>query len=124
MAREKDRISKMNQRQANSDEQAALAREKYRLSKCNKRKAETADQVALARERNKLAKRRKGDMENVIDQSMKESVKYLHRTKDSENPHKHRAIVCIICNRCIIGTEAICKLTKEQILSHSIMKQP
>ena len=101
LARERDRISKMNQHQAETDEQAALAREKDRLSKCNKRKAETADQVALARERNKLAKRRKlqhgnekldGDMENVIDQSMKESVKYLHRTKDSENPHKHRAI--------------------------------
>jgi hypothetical protein len=57
-------------------------------------------------------------MENVIDQSMKESVKYLHRTKDSENPHKHRAIVCIICNCCIIGTEAIHNLTKEQILLH------
>ncbi len=27
-------------------------------------------------------------------------------------------IVCIICNRCIIGTEAICKLTKGQILLH------
>jgi hypothetical protein len=26
--------------------------------------------------------------------------------------------VCIICNRCTIGTEAIHKLTKEQILLH------
>ena len=57
-------------------------------------------------------------MENVINKSMKESVKYLHRTKDSENPHKHRAIVCIICDHCIIGTEAINNLTKEQILLH------
>ncbi len=58
------------------------------------------------------------DMEHVINQSMKESVKFLHQTKDPENPHKHRAIVCIICDRCIIGTEAIHKLTKEQILLH------
>jgi hypothetical protein len=49
---------------------------------------------------------------------MKEAMKILHRTKDPANPHKHRAIVCIICNRCIIGTEAIRKLTKEQILLH------
>ena len=35
-----------------------------------------------------------------------------------ENPLKHRAIVCIICDRFIIGTEAIHKLTKEQILLH------
>ncbi len=55
-------------------------------------------------------------MEHVINQSMKESVKFLHRTKDPENPLKHRAIVCIICNRCITGTEGIHKLTKEQIL--------
>jgi hypothetical protein len=45
-------------------------------------------------------------------------MKFLHRTKDLKNPHKHRAILCIICNRCIIGAEAIRKLTKEQILLH------
>ena len=49
---------------------------------------------------------------------MKESLKYLHRTKDPENPLKHRAIVCIICDCFIIVTEAIHKLTKEQILLH------
>ncbi len=88
---------------------------------------ESHDQAALSRERNKLAKRRKrqpgsekqdGDMEYVINQSMKESVKFLHQAKDPENPLKHRVIVCIICDRCIIGTEAIHKLTKEQILLH------
>jgi hypothetical protein len=57
-------------------------------------------------------------MEHVIKQSMKESVKFLHQTKDPENLLKHRAIVCIICDCCIIGTEAIRKLTKEQILLH------
>ena len=116
-----------NHCQSETDKQEALAREKDNLSKSNKHQAETADQAAFARERNKLAKSRKlqhgndkldSDMENVIKKSMKESVKYLHRTKDSENPHKHRAIVCIICNCCIIGTEAINNLTREQILLH------
>jgi hypothetical protein len=116
-----------NQCQAETDEQAALVREKDRLSKRNQRQAKTHEQAVLARERNKLAKRRKlqpgsekhsGDMEHVINQSMKESVKFLHQTKHPENPHKHRAIVCIICDCCIIGTEAIHKLTKEQFLLH------
>jgi hypothetical protein len=120
-----------------------LAREKDRLSKWNKQKADTEEQAALAREKQRVAKRRKrqtgsekhdGDMENVIKQSMKEAVKFLHRTKDPVNPCKHRAIVCIICNHCIISTESIHTLTKDQISAHrkgsvlkvtkSIMKQP
>ena len=60
----------------------------------------------------------KDDMEDVISRSKKEALKFLHRTKDPKNPHKHRAIVCIICDRCIIGTEAIRKLTKAQISLH------
>ncbi len=127
LAKEKDRLSKSNKRQAETDKQAALAREKHSLAMSIKCKSETHEQAALARERNKLAKRRKlqpgsekhsCDVEHVLNQSMKESVKFLHQTKDPENPHKHRAIVCIICGCCIIGTEAIHKLTKEQILLH------
>jgi hypothetical protein len=59
----------------------------------------------------------KDDMEDVISRS-KKTLKFLHRTNDLKNPHKHRAIVCIICDRCIIGTEAIRKLTKGQISLH------
>jgi len=124
LAREKQRLEMKKQRQAETEEQAALAREKHRLSQHFKRHAKTHEQAALARERDKLRKLQSrsddqdGDMENVINQSMKESVKYLHRTKDPENPLKHRAIVCIICDRFIIGTEAIHKLTKELILLH------
>jgi hypothetical protein len=101
---------------------------KDRLSKINKRQGETDEQVALARERDKLAKRRKlqlesekqsCDMKHLINQSMKDSVKFLHQTKDPENPHKNRAIVCIICDHCSIGTEAIHKLKKEQIILHN-----
>ncbi len=57
-------------------------------------------------------------MDDVISWSKKEALKFLHRTKDLKNPHKDRAIVCIICDRFIIGTEAIHKLTKAQISLH------
>jgi hypothetical protein len=60
------------------------------------------------------------DMTNVINGSMKEAKKILYRTQDTANtPHKHRAIVCIICNHFIIGTETIHKLRKEDISAHS-----
>ena len=55
---------------------------------------------------------------NVINCATKEATQYLHRTRDPANPHKHRATVCIICNRFIIGTETIHKLTKEDIGAH------
>ena len=50
---------------------------------------------------------------------MKEAKRILHRTQDSANPHSHRAIVCIICDWFIIGTETIRKLTNDQISKHS-----
>jgi hypothetical protein len=59
------------------------------------------------------------DMANVIDCATKEAKQYLQRTRDPSNPHMHRAIVCIICDRFIIGTETIHKLTKEDIGKHS-----
>jgi hypothetical protein len=59
------------------------------------------------------------DMTNVIDCAMKEAKNILHRTRDPANPHMHKAIVCIICDHFIIGTETIHKLTKEDIGAHS-----
>jgi hypothetical protein len=58
------------------------------------------------------------DMTNVINRSMQEAKKFLHRTQDHANPHKHRAFVCIICDHFIIGTETIHKLKKEEISMH------
>ncbi len=60
-------------------------------------------------------------MTNVINCATKEAKQFLHRTQDPRNPHKHRATVCIICDRFIIGTETIHKLTltKEDIGAHS-----
>jgi hypothetical protein len=59
------------------------------------------------------------EMTNAIKHSMKEAKKILHRTQHPTNPHSHRAILCIICDRFIIGTEKIHKLTSNQISQHS-----
>jgi hypothetical protein len=133
-----DRLAKKRKHQAKTEEQTKLHRENNRLEKKRKHQAMTEEQTKLQRKKNRLATRRKcqakteeqtanchakteehkDDMANVITWSMKEAMIFLHRTKDPANPHKHRAIVCIICDCCIIGTEAIRKLTKEQILLH------
>ena len=120
--------------QAETEKQSHLHREINKLVKKRKREAETEEETKCRRESDKLVKRRfrqaikehyhsetedhKDDMEDVISRSKKEAMKFLHRTKDLKNPHKHRAIVCIICDRCIIGTEAIRKLMKAQISLH------
>ena len=100
------------------------------------RKSETEEQGAKRNKTNRDSMRRKReerrhqlqndrrdcngeDMSNVIDRATKEAKQYLHRTQDPANPHMHRAIVCIICDRFIIGTETIHKLTKEDIGVHS-----
>jgi hypothetical protein len=38
---------------------------------------------------------------------MKDAKKYLHRTQDHDSPHKHKSIICVICDQFIIGTEKI-----------------
>ncbi len=105
---------------AETEEETKSHREKVRLTMKRKREAETEEKTKWHKQKNKLAKRRyrqaekkhchseteehKDDMEDVISRSKKEALKFLHRIKDPKNPHKHRAIVCIICDRCIIGT--------------------
>jgi len=132
--RELSKLAMNRKREAEPEEEKNLHREINKLAKERKREAETEEETKCHRESGKLAKRRfrqaekehchskteenKDDMEDVISRSKKEALKFLHRTKDPKDPHKHRAIVCIICDRCIIGTEAIRKLTKAQISLH------
>jgi hypothetical protein len=59
------------------------------------------------------------EMLNAIKRSMKEAKRILHRTQDPANPHCHREIVCIICDRFFFGTDTIHKLTNDQIFHHS-----
>jgi hypothetical protein len=49
----------------------------------------------------------------------KEALKFLLRTQNAENPHKHKSIVCVICDQFIIGTETIHYLSKDSISEHS-----
>jgi hypothetical protein len=49
----------------------------------------------------------------------KEALKFLHRTQNSGRPHKHKSIMCVICDRFIIGIETIHYLLKESITEHS-----
>jgi len=118
--REKRRLSKSTKRKAETEEETKSHRETVRLTMKRKREAETEEKKKWHKQKNKLEKRRyrqaekkhchseteehKDDMEDVISRSKKEALKFLHRIKDPKNPHKHRAIVCIICDRCIIGT--------------------
>ena len=49
---------------------------------------------------------------------IKQTKKYLQRTQDLSDPLKHKAIVCVICDRFIIGTETIHYLSTENIKIH------
>ncbi len=59
------------------------------------------------------------EMSHAIERAMKEAKQTLHRMQNPTNPQRHRAIVCIICDRFIIGTEKIHELTSYQISQHS-----
>jgi hypothetical protein len=50
-----------------------------------------------------------------ITSCIKEAKKFLQRTQDLSDPLKHKAIVCVICDRFIIGTETIHYLSTENI---------
>ncbi len=115
MCRENNRLAKKRKRQAETEKQTKLHRENDSLAKKRKHQANTEEQTANCHAE---TEEHKDDVANVINWSKKEAIKFLHRTKDLKNPHKHMAIVCIICDCCIIGTEAIGKLKKEQILLH------
>ncbi len=97
------------------------------------RMAESHDAAATQKSNNNTSKKRNWqgrqhnvstvfhgkEMTNAIKCSMKKATQILHKTQDPTNPHCHRAIVCIICDWFIIGTERIHKLTNDQIFKHS-----
>ena len=47
------------------------------------------------------------------DAAIKKGISAATRTQRSDG--RHQATVCVICDRCIIGTEKIHKMTKERI---------
>jgi hypothetical protein len=59
-------------------------------------KSQTKEKEKNRRKRLRLAK---NDTPSISPHDcMKEAKKYLHRSQDLENPHKHKSIVCVICN--------------------------
>jgi hypothetical protein len=58
-------------------------------------------------------------MPHAIEHAMKEAKQILHKTQHPTNPHSQKAIVCIICDRFIIGTEIIYKLSSYKLSQHS-----
>ncbi len=49
----------------------------------------------------------------------KELLRFLHRTQNTEKPHKHKSIVCVIYDQFIIGIETIHYLLKDSIMDHN-----
>ncbi len=43
----------------------------------------------------------------------------MQRSQDPENSHKHKSIVCVICDQFIIGTKMIHYLSKDNIIAHT-----
>jgi len=77
----------MTKQDAESDEQKQIHNEQVRLLMKRKREAEKlAKKIKL----HSKTEEHKDDMEDVISWSKKEALKFLHRTKDLKNPHKHR----------------------------------
>ena len=98
---EKVRLTRKRKRQSETEEETKWHRENNRLAQMRKRQAKTEEQTNFHRENNRLAKKRKrkakkeqaanchseteehkDDMEDVINQSKKEAMKFLLRTKD------------------------------------------
>jgi hypothetical protein len=107
-------------RKSNTEAQTATARSKNRVVMKRKRQSDTEEEQIAAKRCQVVTEEHNDGMTNVINWSMKEATKILHRTQDTANtPHKHRVIVCIICNHFIIGTETIHKLKKDKVSAHS-----
>ena len=116
--------------EAESTNKAATRKSNDKASKKRKRQTKSTDAAATQKATNKiymsaLRKRRRqcqlqdDEMQNAIEHAMKEAKQILQRTQNPTNPHSHKAIVCIICDRFIIGTEKIHKLSSYQISQHS-----
>ena len=75
--------------------------------------------MSALRKRRRQCQLQDDEMQNAIEHAMKEAKQMLQRTQNPTNPHSHRAIVCIICDLFIIGTEKIRKLSRNQISQHS-----
>ena len=51
-------------------------------------------------------------------ESVKKAQQFITRTMVDGDPNTHKALVCVICDAMVIGTERVCYLSKEKILKH------
>ena len=109
-------------RQAMSPEEIAKSREKATDGMKRFRQGMSPEEIMKSREMETTTRKRKRHGMLKIKKNdahcIKEAKKYLHRTQHSLYPHKHKSIVCAICDRFIIGTETIHYLSKNNIIAH------
>jgi hypothetical protein len=110
--------------QKESTDAAATQKNKDNASKKRKRQNKSTDVAATQKNNDDASKKRRRqrqqqnfntmyhdeEMSHAIECAMKEAKQILHRTQNPTNPQRHRAIVCIICDWFIIGTEKIHEL--------------
>ena len=120
---EKDKIRLYREkcRQVESSEKAATRKNNDKASNKRKRQSKSTDATFTQKvnESAVMKRRRIDEMPHSIERAMTEAKHILQRTQHPTNPHSHKAIVFIICDRFIIGTEKIHKLSKYQISQHS-----
>ena len=89
-------------RQAMSPEEIAMSREKETHERNRQRLAMSPEEKTKITEKETIARKRKRRAMLKVEKNdahcIKEAKKYLHRTQDSLNPHKHKSIVCVICD--------------------------
>jgi hypothetical protein len=89
-----------------SPDEKAKMREKATNTMKRLRDGMSHDEKVKIREKETIGRKRlrlaKNDITSISPQNdfkcIKEAKKYLHRTQDPENSHKHKSIVCVICN--------------------------
>ena len=92
------------------------------------REAESTDKATKRKGNDNALKKKKcqhqvshdKEMSNAIERAMKEAKQILHRTQHTTNPHSHKAIVCIVCDQFIIGTERFTNLQATRFLNTAI----
>ena len=58
------------------------------------------------------------DMLSYIDDAVRKAKNKLDRTKNADDPTKHRAHVCIVCDCFIMATEPLRTMNLAQLKSH------
>lgn len=124
-------VKKRRQRSRYTEQEVIARREAITLYRSVKRKNESPAEYRKRLEDKKqrykkkmndaltkMTTKRVETMKEAIDKAMKEGLQALHRTVDENDPSRHRANVCIICDCFISGTDSIKYLQAGEIRKH------